>query len=408
MFKKLLTAAWMVLMLACCQFAAAATTVTVSATPSNPTAPANVTLAVTATSDTGPVMATQVEYFNGATSLGIALQAPFTATVNDLAAGTYQITAKVTTTDPDNPMVQSPPLALSVGTPPGAATAYFIHTDQLDTPRVITNGNGAPVWQWDSDPFGKELANEQPAGQPAFVYNTRFPGQQFDRETNLHYNDFRDYDPAVARYLESDPMGLGGGINTFAYVENDPLRFSDPFGLFSTRDALGYVPVVGSALDAYDSAMCGNYGWAAFHAGLAIADATGTGALVKGLAVGTMRWGSRAAIRDIYASSKSWDQMRRGLQKIGEVARNSTTTARADWVTTDHIFFKQRSGLPHAITNHPSNLQTGVSQSLNSSFEHMGWAQRAAYLPAWIKAAAVGAGSYATGIMVDSGCSCKK
>ena len=231
MFKKLLTAAWMVLMLACCQFAAAATTVTVSATPSNPTAPANVTLAVTANSDTGPVMATQVEYFSGTTSLGIALQAPFTLAINDLAAGTYQITAKVTTTDPNNPMVQSPPLALSVGTPPGAATAYFIHTDQLNTPRLITNGTGAPVWQWDSDPFGKEPANEQPAGQPAFTSNLRFPGQQFDRESNLHYNYFRDYDPAVGRYIQSDPIGLNGGINTFGYVHGDPLIFSDPNGL---------------------------------------------------------------------------------------------------------------------------------------------------------------------------------
>jgi len=230
-FKKLLTAAWMVLMLACCQFAAAATTVTVSATPSNPTAPANVTLAVTATSDTGPVMATQVEYFNGATSLGIALQAPFTLAVNDLAAGTYKITAKVTTTDPDNPMVQSQALALTVGSAPGAATAYFIHTDQLNTPRAITNANGTMVWQWDSDPFGKEPADEQPAGQPAFTSNLRFPGQQFDRESNLHYNYYRDYDPQVGRYLQSDPIGLRGGVNTFAYVQGNPVSFVDPSGL---------------------------------------------------------------------------------------------------------------------------------------------------------------------------------
>jgi len=230
-FKKLLTAAWLVLVFACCQFAAAATTVTVSATPSNPTAPANVTLAVTATSDTGPVMATQVEYFNGATSLGIALQAPFTLNVNELAAGTYQITAKVTTTDPDNPVVQSQALALTVGAAPGAATAYFIHTDQLDTPRVITNGNGAPVWHWDSDPFGKDTANEQPSGQPAFTFNLRYPGQQFDRESNLHYNYHRDYDSQIGRYLQSDPVGLRAGVNTYGYVGGNPLSLIDPFGL---------------------------------------------------------------------------------------------------------------------------------------------------------------------------------
>lgn len=231
MFKKIFTAAWIVLLLACCQLAAAAPTVSVNATPSNPMAPATVTLAVTATSDGNPVMATQVEYFNGSTSLGASVQTPFTLTLDNLAAGTYQIIAKVTTTDPANPVLQSAPLAVTVGTPPGAATAYFIHTDQLNTPRAITNGGGNLVWQWDSDPFGKDAANEQPAGQPAFTFNQRFPGQQFDRESNLHYNYLRDYDPALGRYIESDPIGLRGGVNTYAYVGNSPLAYVDPYGL---------------------------------------------------------------------------------------------------------------------------------------------------------------------------------
>ncbi|WP_304438640.1 RHS repeat-associated core domain-containing protein, partial [Duganella sp. Root198D2] len=218
MFKKLFTAAWTALLLACCQLAAAAPTVNVTATPSNPTVPATVTLAVTATSDGNPVMATQVEYFNGSTSLGASVQAPFTLTLDNLAAGTYQIIAKVATTDPANPILQSAPLAVTVATPPGTATAYFIHTDQLNTPRAITNGGGNLVWQWDSDPFGKDAANEQPAGQPVFTFNQRFPGQQFDRESNLHYNYYRDYDPQTGRYVQSDPIGLEGGINTYAYV----------------------------------------------------------------------------------------------------------------------------------------------------------------------------------------------
>ncbi|KRC00112.1 hypothetical protein ASE26_24110, partial [Duganella sp. Root198D2] len=217
-FKKIFSAAWMALLLVCCQLAAAAPTVNVTASPSNPTAPAAVTLAVTAISDGNPVMATQVEYFNGTTSLGVSLQSPFTLTLNNLAAGTYQITAKVTTTDPANPVLQSAPLAVTIGTAPGAATAYFIHTDQLNTPRAITNGSGNLVWQWDSDPFGKDAADEQPAGQLAFAFNQRFPGQQFDRETHLHYNYYRDYDPQTGRYVQSDPIGLEGGINTYAYV----------------------------------------------------------------------------------------------------------------------------------------------------------------------------------------------
>nr|WP_082591474.1 RHS repeat-associated core domain-containing protein [Duganella sp. Root198D2] len=181
-------------------------------------------------------MATQVEYFNGATSLGVSLQSPFSLTLNELAAGTYQVIAKVTTTDPANPVLQSAPLVVTVGNASGAATAYFIHTDQLNTPRAITNGSGNLVWQWDSDPYGKDAANAQPAGQLNFTFNQRFPGQQFDRESNLHYNYYRDYDPQFGRYLQSDPIGLEGGMNTYGYTEANPIIYADPNGL----SALGF------------------------------------------------------------------------------------------------------------------------------------------------------------------------
>ena len=51
--------------------------------------------------------------------------------------------------------------------------------------------------------------------------------------TGLHQNYFRDYDPAIGRYVESDPIGLGGGTNTYAYTSNRPVSLTDTFGLVS-------------------------------------------------------------------------------------------------------------------------------------------------------------------------------
>jgi RHS repeat-associated protein len=91
---------------------------------------------------------------------------------------------------------------------------------------------GLPVWRWDNDdPYGNNAPNENPAGAGQFTCNLRLPGQYFDAELNTHYNYFRDYDPAIGRYIQSDPIGLQGGINTYSYVLNNPLTYADPFGL---------------------------------------------------------------------------------------------------------------------------------------------------------------------------------
>ena len=74
-------------------------------------------------------------------------------------------------------------------------------------------------------------ANDNPSGQGNFKYDLRFPGQQYDAESATHYNYFRDYDSDTGRYLQSDPIGLYGGVNTYLYVGAGPLVAEDFFGL---------------------------------------------------------------------------------------------------------------------------------------------------------------------------------
>jgi RHS repeat-associated protein len=119
-----------------------------------------------------------------------------------------------------------------------AQTLYFVHADHLNTPRLVADATGTTVWRWDqAEPFGNNPADEDPdANSVAFDLPLRLPGQQYDKETALHYNLRRDYDPVLGRYGQSDPMGLKAGLNTYAYVSGAPVRWTDPMGLFCTKD----------------------------------------------------------------------------------------------------------------------------------------------------------------------------
>jgi RHS repeat-associated protein len=113
----------------------------------------------------------------------------------------------------------------------GAITSsepFYLHSDHLNTPRLATNQAQQNIWQWQSDAFGMGQASG------SLTMNLRFPGQYFDQESGLHYNYFRDYDPETGRYVESDPIGLAGGLNTYGYVEGNPNSNVDVYGLNSS------------------------------------------------------------------------------------------------------------------------------------------------------------------------------
>ena len=112
------------------------------------------------------------------------------------------------------------------------AEVSYLHTDHLATPRRATNDNGQTVWQWNSDAYGAKRADRDPDGDGIKTHvRLRFPGQYYDGESGLHYNHHRDYDPKLGRYIQSDPIGLWGGINRYAYVGGNPVNWIDPMGL---------------------------------------------------------------------------------------------------------------------------------------------------------------------------------
>jgi len=104
----------------------------------------------------------------------------------------------------------------------------FIHSDHLNTPRMATDTKGKVVWRWESDAFGGNLKHNRKAidmdpdrdGRKTKI-RLRFPGQYADAESQLFYNHHRDYDPTLGRYIQSDPIGLLGGINNYIYTTSE-------------------------------------------------------------------------------------------------------------------------------------------------------------------------------------------
>ncbi len=115
----------------------------------------------------------------------------------------------------------------SADSDPADGTRYYVFTDQIGTPTRVENDRGEPVWSARIDLYGRATVNT--AGSTDFTF--RFPGHWLDAETGLHYNRFRYYDSTLARYIQSDPLGLAGEYNLYGYCAGQPLTEVDVRGL---------------------------------------------------------------------------------------------------------------------------------------------------------------------------------
>ena len=257
-------------------------------------------------------------------------------------------------------------------TTPATTTTSYVETDHLATPRLITNASRQKRWTWESAPYGDTFPNENPQSLGAYNYNLRFPGQYFDAETNHHYNHHRDYESTSGRYLESDPIGLDGGVNTYAYVFNSPLTYTDPTGEFAPIILVPWIVngLIGFATDVAwqmlvegRSLECVDWWNAGVAAGASVAF---SGAFTAGV---------RAAMRPSGYRFGSATFLRSGTQR-GDYVNHSIFRSgpdpnfRIEWATHPN-----RLGMPHFHPYNPkihpvvpplSGIPIGASAGANS------------------------------------------
>jgi RHS repeat-associated protein len=146
------------------------------------------------------------------------------------------------------------------GQPVQPAKLWYVQSDALGSPRsIIDPTRNLAVWRWDEtkETFGDHAPNTDPDNDGTHVqFDLRFPGQRYDQASGLHYNYMRDYDPATGRYTQSDPIGLIGGLSTYAYAGSMPTGAVDPKGLISNivelADAIGFDPSFGMSQSTVD------------------------------------------------------------------------------------------------------------------------------------------------------------
>jgi RHS repeat-associated protein len=203
-----------------------AVSITAPASGASFTAPAAITLMANASDPDGTIA--KVDFYQGTTLIGTSTASPYTFNWTGVPAGSYSLTAVATDNEGDTTTSTAVPVTVSVA----SANLYFIHVDHLNTPRAIYDDQQQLRWKWDqAEPFGVNTPDENPSGLGVFELPLGLSLYYRDRETGNFYAMHRDaYSPGIGRFPQSDPIGLGGGINTYVYVGGNPLAVSDPTG----------------------------------------------------------------------------------------------------------------------------------------------------------------------------------
>lgn len=209
-------------------------------------------------------------------------------------------------------------MPLATLTPTGGAL-YPLHDDSLGTPQLATSSTQATAWKTTYQPFGTTGTITGTLTQ-----NIRLPGQYADAETGFSQNGARDYVPGWGRYLESDPIGLVGGVDTYGYAGQNPLQWTDRSGKCGPFTPI-CAALVNLLLDEGGAAAVATTAASAPEAA-AVSGLTGTAAVAGGAA------GATGAVEQVSEAGPAEQQaieqaMQEGVAASESVAENTTAGA---------------------------------------------------------------------------------